>query len=142
MVVYIGVTAYKYLGETRQKKFIRDAFSTYLAPTVVKELIDSPKRLNLGGEEREVTILMSDLRGFTAMAARLAPREVISLLNLYLESMVDVISRYEGTIDEIIGDAILVIFGAPEACADHGAKAVACGLAMQLAPKLSMKVRR
>jgi class 3 adenylate cyclase len=76
---------------------------------------------------------MSDLRGFTALAARQKPQEVIEFLNLYLEAMVDVISRYEGTIDEIIGDAILVIFGAPLACADHAAKAVACGLAMQLA---------
>ena len=76
---------------------------------------------------------MSDLRGFTAMAGRQQPREVIEFLNLYLEAMVEVISRYEGTIDEIIGDAILVIFGAPLACQDHAAKAVACGLAMQLA---------
>ncbi len=76
---------------------------------------------------------MSDLRGFTAMAERLPPREVIEILNLYLETMVDVIARYEGTIDEIIGDAILVIFGAPLACDDHAAKAVACGIAMQLA---------
>ena len=95
--------------------------------------MQSPEGLELGGEEREVTILMSDLRGFTALAARLTPREVIEFLNLYLEAMVDVISRYEGTIDEIIGDAILVIFGAPLACEDHAAKAVACGLAMQLA---------
>jgi adenylate cyclase len=72
---------------------------------------------------------------FTALAARLAPREVIEFLNLYLEAMVDVISRHEGTIDEIIGDAILVIFGAPLACGDHAAKAVACGLSMQLAMK-------
>jgi adenylate cyclase len=67
------------------------------------------------------------------LAARLSPHEVIEFLNLYLEAMVDVISRHEGTIDEIIGDAILVIFGAPAACEDHAAKAVACGLAMQLA---------
>src|SRR5207244_2352734 len=85
------------------------------------------------GFEMGATILVSDLRGFTAMAERLAPRDVIEVLNLYLETMVDVIGRYEGTIDEIIGDAILVIFGAPVACSDHAAKAVACGLAMQLA---------
>ena len=80
-----------------------------------------------------MTILMSDLRGFTALAARLNPGDVIEFLNLYLEAMVDVISRYEGTILEIIGDAILVIFGAPLPCVDHPDKAVACGLAMQLA---------
>jgi len=92
-----------------------------------------PDGLKLGGEEREVTILMSDLRGFTAMAARLTPQEVIGCLNLYLESMVEVITRYQGTIDEIIGDAILVLFGAPMPCEEHASKAVACGLAMQLA---------
>jgi Adenylate and Guanylate cyclase catalytic domain len=67
------------------------------------------------------------------LAARLTPHEVIEVLNLYLEAMVDVIGRYQGTIDEIIGDGILVIFGAPVACDDHADKAVACGLAMQLA---------
>ena len=89
--------------------------------------------LELGGEERVVTIMMSDLRGFSALAARLTPHQVIEFLNLYLESMVEVITRYGGTIDEIIGDAILVIFGAPVASGDHAAKAVACALDMQLA---------
>lgn len=117
----------------RAHELVRRAFGRYVSEEVAARILQSPEGLELGGEEREVTILMSDLRGFTAMAARLAPREVISFLNLYLESMVDVISRYEGTIDEIIGDAILVIFGAPESCPDHAAKALACGLAMQLA---------
>src|SRR5262249_58259327 len=89
--------------------------------------------LDLGGQEREATILMSDLRGFTAMVARLTPQEALAVLNLYLEAMVDVIGSYQGTIDEIMGDAIVVIFGAPVACAEHAEKAVACGLAMQLA---------
>ena len=80
MVVYISVTAYKYLGETRQKKFIRDAFSTYLAPTVVKELIDSPKRLNLGGEQREITAFFSDVQGFTSISEKLTPHELVELL--------------------------------------------------------------
>ena len=112
---------------------MRRAFGRYVSEEVAASILQSPEGLELGGEEREVAILMSDLRGFTALAARLSPREVIEFLNLYLEAMVDVISRYEGTIDEIIGDAILVMFGAPLACEDHAAKAVACGLAMQLA---------
>jgi adenylate cyclase len=112
---------------------VRRAFGRYVSEEVAASILQSPEGLDLGGEEREVTILMSDLRGFTALAARLAPHDVIGFLNLYLERMVDVISRYEGTIDEIIGDAILVIFGAPMPCQDHAAKAVACGLAMQLA---------
>jgi adenylate cyclase len=117
----------------RAHELVRRAFGRYVSEEVATSILQSPEGLELGGEEREITILMSDLRGFTALAARLAPRDVIEFLNLYLESMVDVISHYEGTIDEIIGDAILVIFGAPLPSNDHAAKAVACGLAMQLA---------
>jgi class 3 adenylate cyclase len=117
----------------RAHELVRRAFGRYVSEEVATSILQSPEGLELGGEEREVTILMSDLRGFTALAARLTPRQVIEFLNLYLESMVDVIGRYQGTIDEIIGDAILVIFGAPVGCEDHAAKAVACGLAMQLA---------
>jgi adenylate cyclase len=117
----------------RAHELVRRAFGRYVSEEVAASILHSPEGLELGGEEREVSILMSDLRGFTALAARLKPPEVIEFLNLYLEAMVDVISRYEGTIDEIIGDAILVIFGAPLACDDHAGKAVACGLAMQLA---------
>jgi class 3 adenylate cyclase/CheY-like chemotaxis protein len=117
----------------RAHELVRRAFGRYVSEEVATSILQSPEGLEMGGEEREVTILMSDLRGFTALAARLTPHEVIEFLNLYLEAMVDVISRYEGTIDEIIGDAILVIFGAPVSCEDHPGKAVACGLALQLA---------
>jgi class 3 adenylate cyclase len=119
----------------RAHELVRRAFGRYVSEEVATSVLQSPEGLELGGEEREVTILMSDLRGFTAMAARRTPQQVIEFLNVYLEAMVDVISRYEGTIDEIIGDGILVIFGAPVGCADHADKGVACGLAMQLALK-------
>jgi adenylate cyclase len=117
----------------RAHELVRRAFGRYVSEEVAASVLASPDGLELGGEEREVTILMSDLRGFTALASRLSPRQVIGILNLYLEAMVEVIGRHDGTIDEIIGDAILVIFGAPVARADHAEKAVACGLAMQLA---------
>ncbi len=117
----------------RANELVRRAFGRYVSEEVAASLLQSPEALQLGGEEREVTLLMSDLRGFTALAARLSPQEVIAFLNIYFEAMVEVISKHEGTIDEIIGDAILVIFGAPIPCEDHAAKAVACGLAMQLA---------
>jgi len=125
--------AQKNVELARAHELVRRAFGRYVSEEVATSILQSPEGLELGGEEREVTILMSDLRGFTALAARQKPHDVIEFLNLYLEAMVDVISRYEGTIDEIIGDAILVIFGAPVASRDHAAKAVACGLAMQLA---------
>jgi class 3 adenylate cyclase len=117
----------------RAHELVRRAFGRYVSEEVATSILQSPEGLELGGEERTVTILMSDLRGFTALAARLTPQEVIGFLNLYLEAMVEVISRYGGTIDEIIGDAILVIFGAPLPSEDHAARAVACALAMQLA---------
>jgi adenylate cyclase len=129
------VTQHKAAEEAlaRAHELVRHAFGRYVSEEVAESLLRAPESLELGGEERETTILMSDLRGFTAMTARLTPHEVIEVLNLYLEAMVDVIGRYQGTIDEIIGDAILVIFGAPVSCDDHADKAVACGLAMQLA---------
>jgi adenylate cyclase len=87
----------------------------------------------LGGEKRQVTILMSELRGLTSLSSHLAPEQVVTILNRYLGTMVVVITHYQGTIDEFIGDAILVIFGAPIWQEDHAQRAVACAVAMQLA---------
>lgn len=117
----------------RHSRFVRSTFGRYLSDDVVASLLDTPEGLKLGGESRHVTILMADLRGFTSLSARLAPEQVVSVLNHYLGTMVDVITRYGGTIDEFIGDAVLVIFGAPIWREDHAQSAVACAMAMQLA---------
>jgi adenylate cyclase len=92
-----------------------------------------PEGLNLGGEKREITLLMSDLRGFTALVERLEPTTVVALLNHYLSAMVEVIQRNRGTIDEIIGDAIFVLFGAPLVMEDSARRGVRCALEMQKA---------
>jgi len=117
----------------RRNEFIRKVFGRYTSDEVVEALLDAPDGLKLGGEKREVTILMSDLRGFTALAERLEATEVVSLLNHYLSAMVEVIQRNGGTIDEIIGDAILVLFGAPVATENDARRAVLCALGMQQA---------
>jgi adenylate cyclase len=117
----------------RRTAFIRKVFGRYTSDEVVEALLDAPDGLKLGGEKREVTILMSDLRGFTALAERLEATEVVSLLNHYLSAMVEVIQRNGGTIDEIIGDAILVLFGAPVAMENDAQRAVLCALGMQQA---------
>jgi adenylate cyclase len=117
----------------RRNEFIRKVFGRYTSDEVVEALLDAPDGLKLGGEKRKVTILMSDLRGFTALAERLEATEVVSLLNHYLSAMVEVIQRHGGTIDEIIGDAILVLFGAPVAMQDAAQRAVLCALEMQKA---------
>jgi adenylate cyclase len=117
----------------RRNQFIRKVFGRYTSDEVVEALLDAPDGLKLGGEKREVTILMSDLRGFTALAERLEATEVVSLLNHYLSAMVEVIQQNGGTIDEIIGDAILVLFGAPVAMENDAQRAVLCALGMQKA---------
>ena len=116
-----------------KRDFIRDTFGRYVTKEVVQRLLESEEALALGGETREVTILMSDLRGFTALTADMTPEGIISLLNRYLEKMIAILVDYRAVIDEIQGDGILAFFGAPEDLADHPAQAVACALAMQAA---------
>ena len=116
-----------------RNRFIRQTFGRYLTDEVVANLLESPEGLKVGGEKRKVTILMSDLRGFTPLVEATPPEKVVSLLNTYLSTMTDVILKHEGTIDEFIGDAILVIFGAPMSKADDAERAVACAVEMQLA---------
>jgi len=116
-----------------RNRFIRETFGRYLTDEVVTSLLDSPEGLQLGGEKRRVTMLISDLRGFTSLAGRLTPEQVVTMLNRYLATMIEIIMQYQGTIDEFIGDAILVIFGAPIRREDDAQRAVACAVAMQLA---------
>ncbi|MEM8615112.1 MAG: adenylate/guanylate cyclase domain-containing protein, partial [Cyanobacteria bacterium P01_H01_bin.105] len=114
---------------------IRRTFSRYLSDQIVANLLENPENLKLGGEIRKITILTSDLRGFTALSERLPPEKVVKILNLYLGYMSDVINDYQGVIDEFMGDGILVIFGAPNTVANdnHSDRAVACAIAMQQA---------
>lgn len=116
----------------RQRDFIRDTFGRYVTKEVVEELLDTSEGLKLGGEVREVTIMFSDLRGFTPLCEQLAPDTLIAVLNSYLSRMSNIIGEYKGTINEFIGDAILTFFGAPVKHGDSPARAVACALAMQL----------
>lgn len=117
----------------RLVEFIKKTFGRYLSDKVVEEILSSPQGSSLGGRRQEVTILMSDLRGFTAMSVERDPEDMVALLNRYLSRMSEVIFSYDGVIDEFIGDAILAVFGAPEPRPDDAARAVACALAMQRA---------
>ena len=117
----------------KQRDFIRDTFGRYLTREVVTRLLEGKDGLRLGGESREISIIMSDIRGFTALTANMQPEQVITFLNRYLGKMVEILLDYRGIIDEIIGDGILAFFGAPEPLEDHPARAVACALKMQAA---------
>ncbi len=112
---------------------IKDTFGRYLTQEVVKRLLDSKDGLKLGGESREISIMMSDLRGFTALTSTMSPEQVIKFLNRYLGKMVEIILEHGGIVDEIIGDGILAFFGAPEHLENHPELAVACALKMQIA---------
>lgn len=112
---------------------IKDTFGRYLTQEVVKRLLDSKDGLKLGGEIRDISIMMSDLRGFTALTSTMSPEQVIKFLNRYLGKMVDIILDHRGIIDEIIGDGILAFFGAPETLENHPELAVTCALKMQIA---------
>ncbi|MGK7941765.1 MAG: CHASE2 domain-containing protein [Crocosphaera sp.] len=125
----IAITAYV----ARMAAEIRKTFGRYLTDQVVANLLENPSGLSLGGHRKKITILTSDLRGFTATSERLSPEEVVKILNFYLGRMADIITRYEGTIDEFMGDGILVLFGAPTSQKDDSTRAIACAIAMQLA---------
>jgi PAS domain S-box-containing protein len=116
-----------------RNKFIRQTFGRYLTDEVVAAVLESPSGLEMGGEKRKITMMMTDLRGFTSLSERLPPERVVSILNRYLTTMVSVIKQYQGTIDEFIGDAIFVLFGAPVWQEDDTERAVACAIAMQQA---------
>jgi len=117
----------------RQRDFIRNTFGRYVSPEVVRALLDAPEGLRLGGEKRVVTILMSDLRGYTRFAEQGDPAWVMEVLNGYLARMTDIVVEHGGTINEFIGDAIFAVFGAPIPHADHAERAAATALAMQQA---------
>jgi adenylate cyclase len=117
--IYLAVTSYKYFSEEGQKKFIREAFSKYLAPEVVDQLIASPQKLVLGGERREITAFFSDVQGFTGISEKLAPEELVELLNEFLTEVTDIIMKYKGGVDKYEGDAVIAFFGAPNELKNH-----------------------
>lgn len=112
---------------------IRKIFGRYLTNEVVATLLESPEGLKLGGKRQTLTIVTSDLRGFTALSEELSPEIVVQILNIYLEPMLDVIHTYQGNVDKFMGDGILILFGAPTTRKDDAPRAVACAIAMQLA---------
>ena len=117
----------------RDRDFIRDVLGRYVSPELADQCLQDKNALQLGGQIRTVSIVMSDLRGFSGLSERLGPERMIGLLNRYLGAMTPVILGHRGTINEFIGDAILVLFGAPFERPDDAERAVRCAWAMQRA---------
>jgi class 3 adenylate cyclase len=115
-------------GNRKQKAFIRNTFSRFVAREVVDHLLAHPDQLNLGGERREMTFVFTDITGFTGTAERTDSGLLVRLLNEYLDGMSRIVMAHGGTIDKFVGDAVFAFFGAPQRQPDHAARAVACAL--------------
>jgi adenylate cyclase len=120
----------RYLLEGREKQKLRRLFQRYVSPEVVSQLLERPEKLVLTGEARDVTILFSDIRGFTTLSEHLRPEEVVSRLNRYFAVMIEAIHRHGGMVDKFIGDAVMAVFGAPLADRLHPDHAVQAALDM------------
>jgi len=130
LLIFAGTITYNYAFEERAARKIRAMFSNYATERVVNELIANPKMAKLGGERREMTILFSDVVGFTSFSEKHTPEEVVAILNEYLGAMTDVIFKWEGTLDKFVGDAIVAFWGAPMRQENHAELAVRCALNM------------
>ncbi|MDR3170335.1 MAG: adenylate/guanylate cyclase domain-containing protein [Treponema sp.] len=119
--------------ETKKVLALNETFGRYLSDEIVKDLLESPEGLALGGKKQNITIMFTDIRGFTSMSEQMEVEDAVTMLNHYFSIMVDVIHKYRGTVIEFLGDGILAIFGAPVAYVNHTDSAVACSLEMQIA---------
>ncbi|MFA6282991.1 MAG: adenylate/guanylate cyclase domain-containing protein [Desulfurivibrionaceae bacterium] len=131
LLALVSGVVFNFATEGRKKRYIKRAFSQYLHPTVIDQLVANPERLRLGGEKRELSIFFSDLAGFTTMSERLDPERLTLLLNEYLSAMTDIILESGGTIDKYEGDAIIAFWNAPLTQHDHASRAVRTALRCQ-----------
>jgi len=130
LLIYTSLTLYHYMTEERERKKIRGAFSYYVSSSVVNEMLKNPDKLKLGGDKKDLSVLFSDIRGFTTISEGLTPEDLVALLNEYLTVMTDIVFKYDGTLDKYMGDAIMAIYGAPLDQTDHPIRACRSALEM------------
>ncbi|MCX6171070.1 MAG: adenylate/guanylate cyclase domain-containing protein [Ignavibacteriales bacterium] len=135
IIGYFSSTAYHFLRERQQNVLIKGMFSQYVSKHVVNELLSNPEKLRLGGERKNVTVLFSDIAGFTSFAENKQPEELVSFINEYLNEMTEIVLANEGTLDKYLGDAVMAFWGAPIEVENHAYKA--CLSALQMQTKLA-----
>ncbi len=131
IISYVGSTVYNYVTERKQKVLIKSMFSRYVNPAVVDELVAHPEKLRLGGERKELTVFFSDIEEFTRISERMAPEDLVAVLNEYLSVMTSIILSNNGTLDKYEGDAIVAFWGAPIWQPDHALRACRTAIQMQ-----------
>ena len=129
-MLYSTVTGYRFLKEERQAKETKRMFSSYVTERVVNELIKNPEMAKVGGHRNNITVLFSDIRGFTTYSENRKPEEVVAILNEYLAAMTDVVFKWNGTLDKFVGDEIMAFWGDPLKQERHAELAVRCALHM------------
>jgi adenylate cyclase len=127
---FVGITSYRVIFEEREKRKVRGAFGMYVHPGLIGQMLKDPGLLKLGGEETELTVMFSDVRGFTSISEKLTPQQLVELLNEYLTAMSDTIMATWGTVDKYEGDAIMAFWGRPYPQTDHAERACKACLAM------------
>lgn len=131
ILVFISQTLIALLITEKDKNFLRKAFSTYLPDSVISEIVKNPEKLSLGGEEKRITALFTDIKSFSTFSEKLSPVDLVSILNRYLTAMSNVILEKMGTVDKYIGDAIVSFFGAPVSLENHAASALSSAIEMK-----------
>ncbi len=127
-LIYSVASISHHVASEREQRWVREAFSRYVSPNLVKHLVDNPGQLALGGKRQVCSFVFTDLTRFTEMMERQSPEAVVSLLNDYLEEVIGIAFRHDGTLDRIVGDAVAIMFSAPLPQADHAQRALNCAL--------------
>lgn len=127
-LVFVAASIARHMATERDQRWVREAFSRYVSPNLVKHLVENPDQLALGGKRQACSFVFTDLTGFTEMMERQEPEAVVSLLNDYLEEVIRIAFRHEGTLDRIVGDAVAIMFSAPLPQVDHPTRALRCAL--------------
>jgi adenylate cyclase len=139
-LAFAGAMATNYMAEGRDRQRLRSQFSRYVSPEVVRRLADDYQAIALGGQRVPVSVLFSDIRGFTAMSEKMAAEDVVEMLNEYLGSMAEIVFRHGGTLDKFIGDAVMAFWGAPLPRPDHAG--CAAGAAVEMLEELERLNRK
>ncbi|MGQ0563331.1 MAG: adenylate/guanylate cyclase domain-containing protein [Gemmatimonadota bacterium] len=131
LFAFLGSTSYVSIVEGKEKRMIKGAFGKFVSPRVADELMADPSRLKLGGDRRQISMLFSDLAGFTSMSEMLDPQKLVLVLNEYLHEMAELVKQEDGYVDKYIGDAVMALYGAPNGMPDHATRACRTALRMQ-----------